>query len=61
MSGFKLVLAMPDGGRVWINLGQMIKMEKTADGHYFIYMINGEMYEIDRSSARMVENYFEGR
>lgn len=61
MRDFKLVLDMPDGGKVWFNVPQMLKMEKTADGHYFLYMINGEMFEIDRRTARDIENYFEGR
>ncbi len=61
MRSFKLVLGMPDGGKVWINIPQMLKMEKTADGHYFLYLVNGDMYEIDHKTASMVENYFEGR
>lgn len=61
MRFFKLVLGMPDGGKVWINIPQMLKMEKTADGHYFLYLVNGDMYEIDHKTASMVENYFEGR
>ena len=61
MRDFKLVLEMPDGGKVWINVPQMLKMEKTADDHYFLYLVNGDMYEISHKIARMVENYFEGR
>lgn len=61
MRSFKLVLDLPDGGKVWINIPQMLKMEKTADGHYFLYLVNGEMYEINHKTASMVENYFEGR
>ncbi len=61
MRSFKLVLGMPDGGKVWINIPQMLKMEKTTDGHYFLYLVNGDMYEIDHKTASMVENYFEGR
>lgn len=61
MRSIKLVLGMPDGGKVWINIPQMLKMEKTADGHYFLYLVNGDMYEIDHKTASMVENYFEGR
>lgn len=61
MRNFKLVLDMPDGGKVWINIPQMLKMEKTADGHYFLYLVNGDMYEISHKIASMVENYFEGR
>ena len=61
MRNFKLVLDLPDGGKVWINIPQMLKMEKTADGHYFLYLVNGDMYAIDHRTASMVENYFEGR
>ena len=61
MRSFKFVLGMPDGGKVWINIPQMLKMEKPADGHYFLYLVNGDMYEIDHKTASMVENYFEGR
>ena len=61
MRSFKLVLDMPDGGKVWINIPQMLKMEKTSDGHYFLYLVNGDMYEIPHKTASMVENYFEGR
>ena len=61
MRSFKLVLGLPDGGKGWINIPQMLKMEKTADGHYFLYLVNGDMYEIDHKTASMVENYFEGR
>ena len=42
-------------------ISAMLKMEKTPDGHYFLYLVNGDMYEIDHKTARMVENYFEGR
>ena len=61
MRDFKLVLDLPTGGKVWINVPQILKMEKTADGHYFLYLVNGEMYEISHRNASMVENYFEGR
>ena len=61
MRRFKVGLGVPDGGKVWINIPQMLKMEKTADGHYFLYLVNGDMYEIDHKTASMVENYFEGR
>lgn len=61
MRSFKLVLPMPDGSKVWINIPQMLKMEKTPDGQYFLYLVNGEMFRIDHKTASMVENYFEGR
>ena len=37
----------------------MIKMEKMPDGRFFVYMINGEVYEIDHRSARVVESCLE--
>ena len=61
MRSFKLVLPMPDGSKVWINIPQMLKMEKTPDGQYFLYLVNGEMFHIDHKTASMIENYFEGR
>ncbi len=61
MRSFKLVLDTPNGGKVWINIPQMLKMEKTPDGRYFLYLINGEVYEINHKTASLVENYFEGR
>ncbi len=61
MRDFKLVLGMPDGSKVWINLPQILKMVKAPDGHYFLYLLNGERYELDRRTASAVENYFEGR
>ena len=60
MRSFKLVLTMPDGTKVWINIPQMLKMEKTPDGHYFLYLVNGEKFLIDHGTARTIENYFEG-
>lgn len=61
MRSFKLVLSLHDGTKVWINIPQMLKMEKTPDNHYFLYLVNGDMFEIDHKTASMVENYFEGR
>lgn len=61
MRSFKFTIDFADGRRIWINLMQMLKMEKLPDSRYFIYLINGEKYEIDKKTARDVENYFEGR
>lgn len=61
MRSFKLVLEKLDGTKVWINLTQMLKMEKEPDGRYYLYLVNGERFEISHSIARFVENYFEGR
>ena len=52
---------MPDGSKVWINLPQILKMVKTPDGQYYLYLTNGEQYLLDHGEARDVENYFEGR
>lgn len=60
MRTFKLVLAMPDGTKVWINVQQILKMEKTPDGQYFLYLVNGEKFLINHSLARTIENYMEG-
>ena len=35
------------------------RIEKNTIGEYFIYLINGEKYQIDLSHARLVESYFE--
>lgn len=61
MRAFKLVLTLNDGTKVWINIPHMLKMEKRPDGCYVLFLVNGESYEIDHSTARMIENYFEGR
>ena len=61
MRSFKLVLEKRDGTIMWINLLQLIKMEKTPAGEYYIYLVNGEKYLIGHSTARMIENFFEGR
>ena len=31
------------------------------DGKYYIYLINGDVFEVDKGAARTIENYFEGR
>ena len=61
MRSFKLVLESSDGTKIWINLAHMLKMEQEPDGKYYLYLINGERYLISHSTARFVENYFEGR
>ena len=61
MRSFKLVVVLQDGTKVWINIPQMLKMEKTPDGNYYIYLVDGEKFHIDHKTASMVENYFEGR
>lgn len=61
MRDFKLVLEKADGTKVWINLMHMVKMEKDPNGNYFLFLVNGDVFPISRSTARFVENYFEGR
>ena len=58
---YKIVLDMPNGTKVWINPLQLLKMERTTDGLYFVFLMNGEVYEINRGDARKVEDCFEGR
>ncbi len=58
---YKIVLDMPNGSKVWINVAQLLKMEKTPDGRFLVFLVNGEVYEINRGDAAKVENCFEGR
>ena len=53
-----LVLNLQDGSRVWINLSQIVKMVKR-NGEYYLYLSNGDSYQIDHGTASWVENYFE--
>ena len=59
MKAAKLVLAKPDGTRVWINLFQVLKMEKLPNGRFYLFLINGEVFEINLDSARIVEKFLE--
>lgn len=61
MRDFKLVLEKEDGTKIWINIPHLLKMEKTPSGTYYLYLVSGERFEVSHSTARMVENYFEGR
>ena len=36
MGAIKIVVGLPDGTKVWVNLHQVVKMTKTPDGQYFI-------------------------
>ncbi|MBE6793107.1 MAG: hypothetical protein E7534_06410 [Ruminococcaceae bacterium] len=60
MMSFKLKLEMPDDTTVWVNMLQIVKMQKDAAGRYFIFMSNGEVFEINHSAAKRVEECFEG-
>lgn len=55
----KIVLELADGSKLWINRLMILKMRKAADGRYFIYLVNGEFYEINNQQARMVEDVLE--
>jgi hypothetical protein len=60
MKTFKLVLRAEDGSSVWINVNYIVKMTKTREGNYYIYLLNGEKYLIDHRTANAVESCFEG-
>ena len=50
---------MPDGKKVWINILHVIKMEITPDGHYFLFLANGETYHIDKDIYEDIKDYFD--
>ena len=55
----KIILDLPGGVKVWINPQHVIKMEKTAEGRYFLRLINGEVYEIGHRQASNFEEFLE--
>lgn len=57
MGAIKIVVGLPDGTKVWVNLQQVVKMTKTPDGQYFIHLTNGENYLVTKDQARDIENY----
>ena len=57
MGAIKIVVGLPDGTKVWVNLHHVVKMTKTPDGQYFIQLSNGENYLITKDQARDIENY----
>ena len=57
----KFIVEYDTGEKVWLNLDHAIKLVKTADNRYFLYLINGETYEIDHRTASKVENFFDER
>ena len=59
MSDVRVTLELADGRTIWLNPRLMLKMEKTPDGRFFVYMVNGETYEIGRKEAGRVEDFFE--
>ena len=48
-----------DGTVIWLNIYNMVKMIKDQQERYFIYMLNGEVFQIDKSNARKIENMME--
>ena len=59
MSDTRVVVEFPDNRKIWINPQLIMKMERVADGRYFIHLINGEIYEIGHRTASELESYFE--
>ena len=59
MKKCKFVLELKDGTRVWLNMYQMVKMIKTRDDQYFLYMSNGEVFPITYREAKKVEELLE--
>ena len=57
----KFVINLEDGAKVWLNIQQLVKMIKTPDDRYLIYMSNGDVYAITYKEARTVENLLEGK
>ena len=57
--GAKIILSLANDSRLWLNPNQIVKMERTPDGRFFVFMTNGEVFEIDRRDAGAIENYFE--
>lgn len=50
----KLLIAKPDGAKVWVNPDYIVKMERSPSGEYFISLLSGEVIEIDQAlAARM--------
>lgn len=59
MADSRIMIDTHNGGRIWLNPQQILKMEKTPDGRYFVYMPNGEIFEIGSRAASNLEDYFE--
>lgn len=57
--GAKIILSLANDSRLWLNPNQIVKMERTPEGRFFVFMTNGEVFEIDRRTAGAIENYFE--
>ena len=59
MADARIMLDTVNGGKLWINAYQVVKMELTADGRYFVYTITGEVFEVDKREARRFEEFLE--
>ncbi|MBQ8586947.1 MAG: hypothetical protein IJ453_02560 [Oscillospiraceae bacterium] len=59
--GAKIILSMANDSRLWLNPNQIVKMERTPEGRYFVFMTNGEVFEIDRRTAGAIENHFQNQ
>ena len=59
--GAKIILSMENDSRLWLNPNQIVKMERTPEGRYFVFMTNGEVFEIDRRTAGAIENHFQNQ
>ena len=58
MSDFKVVIETHNGERIWINPRCVVKMIRDRHGRYFIYLINGDIYEVGRREASTLEDFF---
>ena len=54
--GAKLILSLANDARIWLNPGQIVKMERTPEGRFYVFMSNGEVFEVDRRAAGAIEN-----
>lgn len=59
--GAKIILSLANDSRLWLNPNQIVKMERTPEGRYFVFMTNGEVFEIDRRTAGAIENHFQNQ
>ena len=59
--GAKIILSLANDSRLWLNPNQIVKMERTPEGRFFVFMTNGEVFEIDRRTAGAIENHFQNQ
>ena len=58
---YNLTVKKPNGVKVWLNLETIIKLEETPDKHYYIFLVNGEWFEIGSREADKIKEWFEKR